>query len=133
MINPFRHHLVRYVLVGMSNVALDYAVLNLGVLALRLSVPLSVFLGFLAANSLSYYLHSRWTFAYDTSGKEAQKLSHFFLVGAVSLGLTEGIVRLGTVGLGINYNLAKAAAVVVSAAWAYLATRFWVFRKPAED
>ena len=129
MRNPFEHQIVRYGLVGVGNVALDYAVLNLFFLGLHVPLSVAVFAGFLAANSMSYFLHSRWTFRYDTSGKEAQKVSHFFLVGAISLIITEGTVHLLTYHFGLYYNIAKAVAVVLSALWAYAATRWWVFRQ----
>ncbi|HLC48958.1 MAG TPA: GtrA family protein [Candidatus Andersenbacteria bacterium] len=126
------HQMIRYILVGALNVTIDFIVLNTSLLFFELSLFWATFFGFAAGGILGYFLHSRWTFQYDTTGKEALKLSHFLLVAGIGLIITEAIVHLCTNQLGIYYNYSKTIAIIASVAWAYSASKWWVFRKTHE-
>jgi len=121
--------LIRYGIVGAVNATVDYAVLNLCLLLFGFSLFWATFFGFAAGGILGYFLHSRWTFAYDTAGKEAQKLTHFLFIAVIGLTLTEAIVHLFTNQFELHYNYSKAIALVISVAWAYSASKWWVFKK----
>ncbi|OGY34128.1 MAG: hypothetical protein A3D99_02050 [Candidatus Andersenbacteria bacterium RIFCSPHIGHO2_12_FULL_45_11] len=123
---------IRYGIVGVVNTTVDYAVLNICLLLFGLSLFWATFFGFAAGGLVGYFLHSRWTFRYNTSGKEMKKLSHFLCIAVIGLSLTEIIVHIFTNKYGFYYNYSKTIALVVSIAWAYSASKWWVFRNIEE-
>lgn len=124
-----QHQIIRYGLVGILSVSIDFVVLNFAYLGLHFSLFWSVLFGFAASIITGYNLHSRWTFRYDTTGKELVKLGHYFLVTIIALAMTEGIVYVATETFGIYYNISKAIALVFAICFTYIASKYWVFRK----
>lgn len=120
--------LCRYVLVGVVVTMSDIGLLNVLIRAFHFNVYLATFLGFIVGSLVGYFLHSRWTFRYDTTGKQVLKISQILLVSGVGLLLTETIMYYGTTTFGWHYNMAKISALVVSVLWAYSCTKWWVFR-----
>lgn len=121
--------LIRYGIVGAINATIDYLVLNICLLLFGLSLFWATFFGFVAGGILGYFLHSRWTFKYNTSGREARKFAHFLFIAVVGLTLTEVIVHSLTNQFGLYYNYSKAFALIIAVAWAYSASKWWVFRR----
>ncbi len=125
--------LVRYGIVGAVNATADYVVLNVCLLLFGVSLFWATFFGFVVGGILGYFLHSRWTFKYDTSGKETKKLAHFLFIAFVGLTLTEVIVHLLTNRFGLYYNYSKAVALIIAVSWAYSASKWWVFRQQDQE
>lgn len=121
--------IIRYIIVGCINAAVDFTLLNFSIIILHFSLFWATFLGFIGGSLTGYFLHSRWTFAYNAQGRELPKLLQLLGVGAVGLALTEVIVHILTLQFGVHYNYAKLAAIAVSVAWAFSASKWWVFRQ----
>lgn len=119
---------VRYFLAGGIVISLDFGLLNILYL-LGVNLIIATTVGFIAGSVMGFFIHSRWTFNYDTSGKNMLKLSQFLGVGIGGLVLTDIIIYSLAYKIGLNYNTAKVIAVLVSIIWAYSASRWWVFRK----
>lgn len=129
MAKPTIKELIRYGVSGSTVLAVDFALLNFAYLVLRLPLLLSVFISFVAAALLGYRLHSRFSFQYDTRGKDRQKLPMFVLLYATGLGITELMMYVLTVSWHLYYNLAKALAVIVVTLIQYSAMKWVIFRK----
>lgn len=124
------HQLVRYSLVGIFSISVDYFVLNILYLGLHFTLFWSVLLGFTTSVIVGYILHSRWTFRYNTSGREFSKITHYLFVTFIALGITESIVHLATISFGIHYNISKAVALFFAILFTYFSSKYWVFCKP---
>lgn len=123
-----QHQIIRYGLVGSLSVSVDFAILNIAYLKINLPLYLSVLLGFTASVIIGYFLHSRWTFRYDTKGKEFSKLTSYIFVTVIGLAITEGIVLIATERFGIYYNISKVIAVAFAILFTYITSKYWVFQ-----
>ncbi len=124
------YQLVRYSLVGIFSISVDYFVLNILYLGLHFTLFWSVLLGFTTSVIVGYILHSRWTFRYNTSGREFSKISHYLFVTFIALGITEFIIHLATINFGIHYNISKTIALIFAILFTYFSSKYWVFYKP---
>lgn len=128
--------IVLFVIVGLLNTAIDFAVLNL-LIALTNHHSgwwLIIFncLSFLTAVINSYILNGRVTFRHNGLGNPWM-FTRFVAVNAVGLVINSGIVWLMTALLDgrlspiVAVNVSKALAVLVSLCWNYVAIRRWIF------
>ena len=123
----------RFVVVGVINTLLDFAVFN----ALLLTVPwrfpgdaaLYGALGYGCGVVCSFYLNRHWTFRFK--GQRPLLFARFVLFNLVGLGIHVGAVGVASLFLqGPWVNVGKAAAVGIATVWAYVAYERWVFRTP---
>lgn len=124
--------IVRYGLVGFVSTVLDYLILNVSFKMMGDQddlLWLATAIGFFAGLVNGYYMNSRWTFKYNTEGKEAKKFSQFAIISLVGLGLTELIVISFTNKMGMDKNISKLIAVGVVFFWNYFGNKFWTFQK----
>ena len=119
---------IRYGMAGLLVLAVDYALLNT-LLFIGIGLVESASIGFIAGAGAGYLLHSKWTFRYETKGKHVIKFSQFIMTGAAGLIITDFTVYLCTTTLLLNHNISKTIAVAFSALWAYVASRWWIFKK----
>ena len=128
--------LVRYIVVGVGNVAVDLGILTILV---RTSGVTSgptflVFttLAFLAAILNGYYWSARWTFKVPLTPK--RQLLPFALVQIVALVINDVVVmelmRMLTNRVQNPFDriyAAKAVAIALTATWTFIASRFVIF------
>src|SRR4051812_16169064 len=122
------NQMLRFVAFGTLNTGADYAVLNALYLYGHVSLFWSVFWGFLVGSLFGYFLHSRYTFRFNTENREFSKLTHFLIVYIANLGLTELWIYLLTTDWGWHYNFAKLVSTVITITVSYNANKFWIFR-----
>ncbi len=128
--------IVLFVLVGLLNTAIDFAILNLLILLTHHNSGMWLIgftcAGFLAAVINSYVLNGRLTFRGQTSDSSHHFL-RFVAVNAGGLVINSTIVwslvqisghRFPVV---VIINVGKALAVFCSLTWNYIATKRWVF------
>lgn len=116
---------VRFGLVG-GAATLSYALLGLlFVNAWGLPVLAGNALAYLISFFVSYWGQSAWTFGAKSGHKSM--LPRFAATQALGLGLNSAIIWLLT-GLGLSYELAMPAAVVLVPVIVYLLCKYWVFR-----
>lgn len=129
--NLFKLDFMRYGVVGLVSTIIDYIIFNLLFYFLggEQYLWLATGLGFLAGTINGYFLNSRWTFAYDTKGKETKKFIQFLIISGVGLLFTEAIVLGLAKVIDLDRNIAKAVAVVVVFFWNYFANKYWTFKK----
>lgn len=126
--------MIKYGMVGALSTIIDYILLNISHHAMG-NAPallwLATAIGFGGGTVNAYFFNSRWTFRYDTKGKEARKLSQFAVVSCVGMGLTMLIVLTLSLKFGLNKNIAKLPAIVIVFFWNFGVNRFWTFRRSA--
>lgn len=116
---------IRFGLVG-GAATLSYALLGLlFVNVWALPVLAGNALAYLISFFVSYWGQSAWTFRAKSGHKSM--LPRFAATQALGLGLNSAIVWLLT-GLGLAYELAMPAAVVLVPVIVYLLCKYWVFR-----
>jgi len=129
--------LIKFGIVGAVSTVIDMGLLNL-LVYLGLPYWASLAIGFAGGTVNGYYMNSRWTFGYNTEGREGVKFGQFAIISGVGLFLTELIgnyyvanydASLHILGYEIGpQNVGKLIAVVLVFAWNYLGNRFWTFR-----
>lgn len=117
---------IRFGLVG-GAATLSYALLGLlFVNGCGLPVLAGNALAYLISFFVSYWGQSAWTFRAGSGHKSM--LPRFAATQALGLGLNSAIIWLLT-GLGLSYELAMPAAVVLVPVIVYLLCKYWVFRQ----
>ena len=128
--------MVKYGMVGAVATVVDVAIYNLSHYLMHNSPStlwIAVSLGYGAGTVVGYVMNSRWTFRYDTTGKEVRKFGQFALVTGVGLALTLCIVLSLTHNYGLGKNKAKLAAVCLVFFWNFGANRLWTFRRKPQS
>lgn len=123
---------IRYGMVGAVSTILDIVVLKSTYYMMHNDVKnlwLATALGFIVGTFNGYYMNSRWTFKFNTKGKETVKFGQFAVISLVGLGLTELIVLNLSARASLDETLAKLIAVVIVFFWNYFGNKFWTFRK----
>jgi putative flippase GtrA len=129
---------VKFGMVGVANTLVDFAVFNLLAVVLGVPVAAANVVSFSAGVANSWFWNSRWTFGDRQPRSERMAGATFVAVNVAGLVINTATVlllvwageQLGadeTLGVGVFLNACKAAAVAVSFAWNYLATRRFVF------
>jgi putative flippase GtrA len=119
--------LVRYVAVGGAATAVDYGSYYFLTRGLSVGVLAANPLAYLAGNVVSFLGHRFITFR--SEGKPLGEYVRFLLVTAIGLAVSQTVFVV-LVWLGVHDLISKAAAVIVSGCFNYLANRFWTFRRP---
>ncbi|HSX24375.1 MAG TPA: GtrA family protein, partial [Candidatus Andersenbacteria bacterium] len=118
---------LRYAITGIFVLAVDYGLLNV-LLWSGMALVMATSISFLSGAIVGYVLHRMWTFKYADNSTHVIKFSQFLIVGIVGLLATDLIVYVCTTFFLLYYNVSKTIAVIVSAGWAYIANRWWVFK-----
>ncbi len=128
--------LVKFAIVGITSTVINFAVLNLMLIALHQGKYLSVTVAFLVSVVNGYVWNKRWTFREAPSKAVHAQFSQFLLVNLVSWGLDLLFVRLISVPLETDLhismvkatNLAQLVATGVLVFWNFFANRMWTFK-----
>ncbi len=123
---------MRYFVVGVSNVIIDFGLLNL-FLYLHFNLYLSISFSFLVAATNSYFFNRNWTFQDRKDRRIGRQYAIFVLVSIVGLLLNNLLVYIFLkyiffTSLVVTANVAKLAAIGFVTVWNYSINRFFVFR-----
>ncbi|HSI20718.1 MAG TPA: GtrA family protein [Verrucomicrobiae bacterium] len=114
--------ILRFAGVGALSTAIDMLVFNL-LLLLNASVYVAGGIGFFAGFSNGYFFNSRYVFKQGSRERYAK----YLLVSLGGLLITEIILHLLHVELGMEENISKLVAVGIVFFWNYGLSKFWVF------
>ena len=121
----YRHHFVRYLLVGGTTFVIDFGLLFMlhGKLSLNLAASTSV--AYWISISYNFLLNRYWTF--DVREKESllRHITAYFTLLMANYLFT--VVFVSIVGTHINYVIAKALAVAIQMIWTYPAYKRFIF------
>lgn len=126
--------LFRFALVGLSGAVVDFGLLNLLHVGLRLPLAPSNLLSVSAAILNNFHWNRRWTFADADAARASRQLVRFVLVSLGGLALNTLVLLAAHRGLSeiepgwLRTNLAKAIAVMVALGWNFTLNRAWTFR-----
>jgi len=129
----------RFVIVGLSNTAIDFAVFNLLISVSGIKTgPGLVLINIIAVFTAivnSYILNRTWTFKSSHPNYTAQ-LPKFLLasltgmfINTATVGLLPLLLWPGTAPSSLALNAVKLLAAILSASWNFISYRYWVFRK----
>lgn len=113
---------LRFAVVGVLSTVIDFAVLNI-LLHFHAAVLIAGALGFFAGFSNGYYFNSRYVFKSASSVRYMK----YFVVSLGGLGITEVLLDIFNVHLGLRANVAKLIAVAVVFFWNYILSKYWAF------
>ena len=134
---PHLKQFIKFCIVGVSNVILDFSVFNLLAFHFGLYWVLATCMSFLVAVSNSFYWNRRWTFNAAQQGKSQQRYALFVLIniGGLLLNLTimKTVMLLLTGAWNHELspqvaNTAKLAATAVVVFWNFFANKHWTFK-----
>lgn len=137
---PVIYQIAKFSLVGFSNVAVDFGVLNLlmwqtNIYSGRWVILLNA-LSFTAAATNSYLWNKFWTFQSKESSGGSEFVQFFVvaIIGAlVNTGIVYGLTTFISPVLGLSKklwaNLAKVLATFASLVWDFIGYKFIVFKK----
>jgi len=142
------YQFLKFALVGVTNTAIDLAILNMEMLITeaREGTAYAVEKGFsfMAAVAFSYFLNKYWTFRDTSKEQRSKKIFRFVLISVVGMG-----VNVGTATVVVTYlkalinpsldlsflgdqlwgNLGALCGTAVGLIWNFLGYKFWVFDK----
>lgn len=131
----------RYVLIGIINTGIDFAVLNIlsaatGIVRGNGLIPLNI-ISFTVAVTTGYFMHKAWSFQDQSQTRKREQFTVFLVVSLIGVFINTAIVRAISTNVQPlpNFtpvewlNTAKAAATVFSLFWNFLGYKFFVFKK----
>ncbi len=123
----YRHHFIRYLLVGGTTFVLDFSLLVLlhGILNINLVVATSI--AYWTSIVYNFTLNRNWTF----SAAEKKSLHRHAILYAILLGLNYlfTVVFVSVVSHYFNYGVAKILAVIIQASWTFPIYKYIIFVK----
>lgn len=115
----------RYSVVGAAATAVHYAVLVTSVEWLRVPPAQAAAVGAALGAVAAYFGNRRFTFS--STARHRRAMPAFFIVAAVSAGLSASTVWLLSTRLGMHYIAAQALATATTLAAGYFLNRTWTF------
>ena len=123
--------LFRYILVGLSNVALDFLIyipLTRLFPFWRRHYLLANFLSFMIVITWSFFLNKHWTYQ-EKSKKNKTQYAKFLIITIAGLILYESILYVSIQFLSLYDLLAKILAIPIMSFWNFFMHRKWTFKK----
>jgi putative flippase GtrA len=117
-------HAVKYGIVGVSNVAIDFALFAL-LVSVGVWYPIAKTLSLIAATINGYTFNRKWTFRAGAYRHET--LVRYAVVQTTSLGLNIAALAVLVERGGLDPRVAQALVLPFLATMAFLANRFWTF------
>lgn len=126
---------VKFAVVGTLGAAVDFSVLNLFVLGLGWSKEYANLVSVTCAIVSNFVWNRLWTFPESRERPLHTQFGQFALVNVIGLAINQ-FVFLATDALifdkmfphPLDYNVAKATAIIVVLFWNFLANRNWTYR-----
>ena len=140
---PGVRQFIKFIIIGFSSAIIDVAVAKFLMKKFDMHWIPAGTLSFVLAVTNGFYWNSKWTFRGMGAGRKHELYVKFVAVNIVGLLLNIGIMKAvfiletGQLIQHVNpspmqWNIAKALAIVLVAMWNFTANKFWTFRhKPA--
>lgn len=129
---------VKFALVGLSGLIVDYALLNILAHLFGVASWLAVAIAFIVAATNNFIWNRVWVYPESRQHSIWKHFPTFFIVNAVGLGINELILFLFELPIEelvgsaiIGLNLTKGIAAVIVMAWNFIVNRFVTFRDVA--
>jgi len=120
---------VKFCIVGFIGTAIDFGILNLGVLVFKWNVYLAAAIAFVIAASNNFMMNKHWTFLENSKGsKAAQQYFQYLIVSVGGLLLNLGIMYVLIENIHLWYNWAKVFATAIVIMWNFSLNKYWTFK-----
>lgn len=121
----YRHHFVRYLIVGGTTFAIDFGLLVILHGHLKLNLGASTSVAYWISIAYNFVLNRYWTF----DAREKESLARHITVYCVLLifNYLFTVTFVSIVGAHINYIIAKIMAVAIQMSWTYLIYKNMIF------
>ncbi len=129
--NPFLQ-LFRYAFVGGAAAVFDFGTLYILDEFGKVDHLVATAIAFLVGVTVNYFVSKKFVFTQKKASPVAEFIE-YAIIGVIGLGLTELIVYLCTDLLGFYVMLSKVVATVLVFFWNFLARRFILYRKRANQ
>lgn len=125
---PLLKRLTRFSITGGSSTAVHFCTVML-LVASRLLTPIAAnIIAFLIAFSVSYFGHSRWTFADFKNNSNKRTLPKFFATAVFSFTLNESLFAYLIYVENMPYRIALLIVLASVSIVTFLISRYWAFR-----
>jgi putative flippase GtrA len=119
----------RYLVVGGSNVILDFLILYLLVQYVHLWYMLAATISFIIVLTYSFILNKNWAFKESSESKRrGQQFLLFAIINIVGVGISLIILYSLVQYAGLWYLYAKVWATAIAVIWNFTGFRLWVFK-----
>lgn len=116
----------RFILVGIINTAIDFALFNLLFYELGFALLLANLLAWLAAFSVGFLLNRNWTFAQVAGDSDAKgQFLRYLLTAGSALALASASIWFAA--LVMPAWVAKIVAIGITFVWSFTLSRLWVW------
>lgn len=126
-LRPLLFKFIRFAVVGLSGLFIDFGLTYLSKEKLRLNKYLANSIGFFVSSVYNFFLNRNWTFE-STHPDVAGQYSKFLGFALIGLALNSSIVWLLNDRLKKNFYLSKAIATVVVTSWNFFTNLLFTFK-----
>ena len=126
----YKHHFIRYLVVGFSTVAIDLGLLFVlhGKASVHLAIATSI--AYWVSIVYNFLLNRSWTFSASDKRDLKRHLTSYLILLGFNYVFT--VVFVDIVSHHINYLLAKMLAVAIQMSWTYLAYKNLIFHHKSQ-
>lgn len=117
---------IRFCVVGLTGMAIDYGITYLGKEKLKANKYLANGFGFLLAATCNFFLNKIWTF-HDSNPEELVQYSKYLGFAVVGLGINTLIIYLLINKRNMNFYWAKLIAIGVVVLWNFITNYNFTF------
>ncbi|HVV25592.1 MAG TPA: GtrA family protein [Candidatus Saccharimonadales bacterium] len=121
----YRHHFVRYLLVGGTTFVIDFGILVILHGHLKLNLGTSASVSYWVSIIYNFALNRYWTFDSREKDSLARHISTYMILLILNYLFT--VTFVSVVGAHINYIIAKALAVGIQMIWTYPIYKKYIF------
>lgn len=121
----YRHHFVRYIIVGGTTFLIDFGLLFLLHGQLELNLAASTSVAYWVSILYNFVLNRYWTFDAGERKSLARHVTTYFIL--LIINYLFAVIFVTFVGIIINYIIAKAIAVVIQMSWTYPIYKRYIF------
>ncbi|HLC39124.1 MAG TPA: GtrA family protein [Patescibacteria group bacterium] len=121
---------LKFALVALSSLVIDFAVLNLLVIVFHTNVYLATSISFIVAATNAYIWNRIWTF--KSKGNKATEYTQFFIVRGTGFGLNLLAMFVFIQYAHLWFNYAKIISLILVFIWNYIWSKFWVFKQKSK-
>lgn len=126
--------MAKFVITGVIATALDWLTFYLLVYKAQMDPLIAQIFAFLVATLFNYYTNTRWVFETTKKKTKTRLITEFFVLSAVGLGISEGMLAILINGLKMNDMLAKMITTAVTMVFNYVTRKLFLEdRKKAKE
>ena len=121
----------KYVIVGVSSVAIDLALLTIFVEWLHFNPTIAVVCNQALVIGFNFTLNKKWSFG--SKGESHRELIRYLILSVWNYIFSVSAMHFGNGVLGLPYLFVRVSSIAVMVLWNFALFRFWVYRQKVEN